>query len=90
MNIKIRVQQVKNTRYEDPLYLAYASEVIGRVEHEGRMIQPEEMYGCQEYFYHPKQADMVVTWIERAIEEAGHLLVYVDNQLSSDRHRGNV
>ena len=89
MNIKIRVQKV-NKPNQDDLYLAYASEVIGRVGNEGRMIAPEEMYGCQEYFYHPKQADMVITWIERAIEEAGHLLVYVDNQLSSDRHRGNV
>ena len=90
MNVKIRVEQVKNTRYEDPLYVAYASEVIGRVGNAGRMISADEMYGCQEYFYNPKQADMVITWIERAIEEAGHLLVYVDNQLSSDRHRGNV
>ena len=89
MHIKIIVQQV-NKPNQDDLYLAYASEVIGLVGNEGRMIAPEEMYGCQEYFYHPKQANMVTTWIERAIEESGHLLVYIDNKLSSDRHRGNV
>ena len=54
------------------------------------MIAPEEIHGCQEYFYHPKQASMVTRWVERAIEESGHLLVYIDNRLSSDRHRGNV
>ena len=89
MNIKITVQKV-NKPNQDDLYLAYASEVIGLVGNAGRMIAPEEMYGCQEYFYNPKQADMVTTWIERAIEESGHLLVYIDNKLSSDRHRGNV
>ena len=89
MNIKITVQKV-NKPNQDDLYLAYASEVIGLVGNEGRMIAPEEMYGCQEYFYHPKQASMVTRWIERAVEESGHLLVYIDNRLSSDRHRGNV
>ena len=89
INIKIIVEQV-HQRVQDYLFLAYASEVIGRVELAGRMIAPEEMYGCQEYFYHPKQASMVTRWVERAIEESGHLLVYIDNKLSSDRHRGNV
>ena len=89
MNIKITVQQV-NKPNQDDLYLAYASEVIGLVGNAGRMIAPEEIHGCQEYFYHPKQASMVTRWVERAIEESGHLLVYIDNRLSSDRHRGNV
>lgn len=89
MNIKITVQQV-NKPNQDDLYLAYASEVIGLVGNEGRMIAPEEMYGCQEYFYNPKQANMVTRWIERAIEESGHLLVYIDNRISVERKCGNV
>ena len=90
MNVKITVQKVNKPLGQDPLYVAYASEVIGRVGNAGRMISADEMYGCQEYFYNPKQASMVTRWVERAVEESGHLLVYIDNQISSDRHRGNV
>ena len=92
MDIKIIVQQV-NKPNQDELYLAYMAEILGKndlISGAGRMIAPEEIYGSQQYFYHPRQASMVVRWLKDAIKATDHELVVVDSRISVDRHRGNV
>ena len=92
MDIKIVVQKV-NKPNQDDLYLAYMAEILGKndlISGAGRMIAPEEVHGSQQYFYHPRQAEMVVRWLIDAIKATDHELVVVDSRLSVDRHRGNV
>ena len=92
MDIKIIVQQV-NKPNQDELYLAYMAEIVCQsdlMSGAGRMIAPEEIHGCQQYFYHPRQAEMVVGWLIDAIKATDHELAVIDSRLSVDRHRGNV
>jgi hypothetical protein len=92
MHIKIIVQQV-NKPNQDEKYLAYMAEILGDndlISGAGRMIAPEEIHGSQQYFYHPRQAEMVVGWLIDAIKATDHELVVIDSRLSVDRHRGNV
>ena len=92
MHIKIIVQQV-NKPNQDELYLAYMAEIVCESDltsGAGRMIAPEEVHGSQQYFYHPRQAEMVVRWLIDAIEATDHELVVVDSRLSVDRHRQAV
>ena len=92
MHIKIIVQQV-NKPNQDELYLAYMAEIVCESDltsGAGRMIAPEEVHGSQQYFYHPRQAEMVVRWLIDAIEATDHELVVIDSRLSVDRHRQAV
>ena len=92
MHIKIIVQQV-NKPNQDELYLAYMAEILCESDltsGAGRMIAPEEVHGSQQYFYHPRQAEMVVRWLIDAIEATDHELVVIDSRLSVDRHRQAV
>ena len=92
MQIKIIVQKV-NKPNQDDLYLAYMAEILGESDltsGAGRMIAPEEIHGSQQYFYHPRQAEMVVRWLIDAIEATDHELVVIDSRLSVDRHRQAV
>ena len=92
MHIKIIVQQV-NKPNQDELYLAYMAEILCESDltsGAGRMIAPEEVHGSQQYFYHPRQAEMVVRWLIDAIEATDHELIVVDSRLSVDRHRQAV
>ena len=92
MHIKIIVQQV-NKPNQDELYLAYMAEIVCEsdlISGAGRMIAPEEVHGSQQYFYHPRQAEMVVRWLIDAIKVTDHELVVIDSRLSVDRHRQAV